>query len=230
MILARWKTAAYKGSSAPWKLAEVMKGMEVSTSSTTEEDFRSQKANTKRGSTSGQTWEVDVGKEWLSTEHQATVKQVASDPLERDATRNNARPWWVALETMKELEDCLKKFDRGVSRKHRNWATQQNAVINKLELGNQLKRTWQNLLREYFEEAMRTTSSALPLMANPLVRTAGQLMFAWSLVEIELEVLTSHDELKLGSKSLEVYQMLVQHIARDNSGLSLARRKDATFS
>ena len=70
---------------------------------------------------------------------------------------------------------------------------------------------------------MRTTSSALPLMANPFVRTAGQQTFAWSLVGIELEV-----KLKLGKKSLEVYQMLVQHITRDNSGLSLARRKDAT--
>ena len=39
---------------------------------------------------------------------------------------------------------------------------------------------------------------------------------------------TSQDKLKLGDKSLQVYQMLVQHIARDNSGLSLARRKDAT--
>ena len=62
MILARRKTAAYKGSSAPRKLAEVMKGMEVSTYSTTEEDFGPQKAHTKRGATSGQTWEVDVGK------------------------------------------------------------------------------------------------------------------------------------------------------------------------
>ena len=44
---------------------------------------------------------------------------------------------------------------------------------------------------------------------------------------IELEVLTSYDKLKLGNKSLQVYQMLVQHIARDNSGLSLARRKNA---
>ena len=53
-------------------------------------------------------------------------------------------------------------------------------------------------------------------------------MFAWSLVGTELEVLTSCDKLKLGNKNLEVYQMLVQHIARHNSGLSLARRKDAT--
>ena len=172
--------------------------MEVSTSSTTEEDYRPQ-------------------------------KRVASDPLERLTTRNTARPWWMALETMKELEDCLKKLDCGVSRKRRNWATQQKAEINKLELGNQLKRTWQNLLQEYFEEAMRTPSSALPLMANPFVRTAGQLMLACSLVGIELEVLTSHDKLKLGSTKLEVYQMLVQHIARDHSGLTLARRKDATY-
>ena len=129
---------------------------------------------------------------------------------------------------MKELEDCLKKLDHGVSRKRQNWATQQKAEVNKLELGSQLKRTWQSLLRDYFEEAMRTPSSALPLMANPFVRTAGQLIFVWSLVGIELEVLTSRDKLKLGNKSLEVYQMLVQHVARDNSGLSLARRKDAT--
>ena len=132
------------------------------------------------------------------------------------------------LETLKELEDCLKKLDHGVSRKRPIWATQQKAKINKLELGSQLKGTWQNLLRDHFEEAMRTPSSALPLMATPFVRTAGELMIAWSLVGIELETLTLHDKLKLGVKNLEVYQMLMQHVARDNSGLSLARRKAAT--
>ena len=125
---------------------------------------------------------------------------MVSDPLEKNATKNTARPWWVALETTKELDDCLKKLDRGVSRKRRNWAAQQKAEINKLELGSQLKRTWQNLLRDYFKEAMRTPSFALPLMANPFNRTVGQLTFAWRLVEIELEVLTSHDKLKLGKK------------------------------
>ena len=115
-----------------------------------------------------------------------------------------------------------------MSRKLRNWATQQKAQISKVELGSQLKRTWQNLLRDHLEEAMRTPSSALPLVANPFGRTAGQLTSAWSLVGIELEVLTSHDKLKLGNKSLEIYQMPVQHIARDNSGLTIARRRDAT--
>ena len=132
------------------------------------------------------------------------------------------------METLKELEDRLKKLDSGVSRKRRNWATQERADINKLELGSQLKRTWQNLLRDHFEEAMRTSSSASPLMANPFIRTAGQLMFAWSLVGIELETLTLYDKLKLGGKSLVLYQVMMQHVARDNSGLSLARRKDAT--
>ena len=165
---------------------------------------------------------------WISSEHQAIGKQVTSDPLEKNATRNTARHWWVALETMEELEDFLKKLDRGVSLKRRNWATQQKAEVNKLELGSQLKRTCQSLLRDHFEEAMRTPSSALPLMANSFARTAGQLTFAWILVGIELVVLTTNNKLKLGKKSLEVYQMLLQHIARDDSGLSLARRKDAT--
>ena len=228
MVLARWKTAACKSSYEPRKLLEVERKMEVPTNSTTEEDFKPQRTKMKRGSTSGQTWEVDVGKEWVSNEHQATGKQVTSDPLEKNKTRNTSRPWWVALETLKELEDCLKKLDSGVSRKRRNWANQQKAEINKLELGSQLKRTWQNLLRDHFEEAMRTYSSASPLMANPFVRTAEQLIFAWSLVGMQLETLTSHDKLKLGGKNLRIYQTLMQHIARDNSGLSLARRKDAT--
>ena len=228
MVLARWKTAAYKSSYEPRKLLDVESEMEVPTSSTTEEDFKPQKTKMKRGSTSGQTWEVDVGKEWVSNEHQATGKQVTCDPLEKDKTRNISRPWWVTLETLKELEDCLKKLDSGVSRKRLNWATQQRADINKLELGSQLKSTWQNLLRDHFEEAMRTSSSASPLMANTFIRTAGQLMFAWSLVGIELETLTSYDKLKLGGKNLELYQVVMQHVARDNSGLSLARRKDAT--
>ena len=232
MVLARWKTTAYKSSYEPTKLLDVEREMEIPTSSTTEEDFKPQRTKMKRGSTSGQTWEVDVGKEWVSNEHQATGKQVTSDPLEKNKTRwwvaLVARPWWVALETLQELEDCLKKLDSGVSRKRRNWATQQKADINKVELGSQLKRTWQNLLKDHFEEAMRTSSSASPLMANPFIRTAGQLIFAWNLLGIELETMTSYDKLKLGGKNLEMYRVLVQHVARDNSGLSLARRKDAT--
>ena len=146
-------------------------------------------------------------------------EEVTSDQIKKNRTRNTSRPWWVALETLKELEDCLKKLDSGVSHK---------AEINKLEVGSQLKRTWQNLLRDHSEEAMGTPSSALPLMANPFVRTAGQLMFAWSLVRRKLETLTSNDKLKMGGKKLEVYQMLLQHVAREMSGLSLARSKDAT--
>ena len=228
MVLARCKTAAYKSNTELRRPPEVEKEMEVPTNSTSEEDFRPQKTNVRRGSTSGQTWEVDVGKEWVSKGHQATGKQITNDPLERNKTRNTSRPWWVALETLKEMEDCLKKLDSGVARKRRNWATQQKAEVNKIELGSQLKRTWQNLLKDHFEEAMRTSSSASPLMANPFIRTAGQLMFAWSLVGIELETLTSYDRLKLGGKKLEVYQVLMQHVVRDNSGLSLARRKVAT--
>ena len=91
----------------------------------TEDDFKPQKTNVKRGSTSGQTWEVDISKEWLSTQHQAIGKQLTCDPLERNETRNAARPWCMALETTKELENRLKGLDRGVSRKRRHWANQQ---------------------------------------------------------------------------------------------------------
>ena len=179
MILARWKMAAYKGGSAARKLTEITIEVEASTNPGKEEDFKLQKANAMRGSTSGQMWEVDVRKEWISTQHQDTGKRVTSDPLERGATRNTARTWWMALETTNELENCLKGLDRGVSRKRRNWAT---------------------------------------LIANPFVRTMGQLLCSWSLAGVALEALSSYDKLKLGDTGLRVYQMLVQRIARDNSG------------
>ena len=190
MIPARRKTAAYSSSSALKRLAEMVREMKASATPETDDDFKPQKTTAKRGSTSGQTWEVDIHKEWLSTQHQAIGKQVTCDPLERISTRNNARPWWIALETTKELESCLKKLDHWVSRKRRHWATQQKAEVNKLELGNQLGRSWEKMLLEYFEVTMRSPSSVLPLIANPFVRTAGQLMFTWSFAEVALEALT----------------------------------------
>ena len=55
MFLARWKIAAYKSSPEPRRLAEVVKEIEVSTSLATGEDFKPQKASSKKGSTNGQT-------------------------------------------------------------------------------------------------------------------------------------------------------------------------------
>ena len=49
MILARWKTAAYKISSEPRRLAEIVKEIEFSTSLVTEEDFKPQKPGSKKG-------------------------------------------------------------------------------------------------------------------------------------------------------------------------------------
>ena len=68
MVLARCKTAAYKSNTELRRPLEVEREIEAPTSSTSEEDFKPQKVNVKRGSTNGQTWEVDVGKEWMGLE------------------------------------------------------------------------------------------------------------------------------------------------------------------
>ena len=133
MNLARGKTEAYKTGLATRRLTEVLREMGAPMTPGTEDDFKPQKTNAKRGSTSGQTWEMDIRKKWLSTQHQTIGKQATCDPLERNATRNTARSWWMALETTKELEGCLKELDHGVSRKRWDWATQQKAEVNKLE-------------------------------------------------------------------------------------------------
>ena len=80
MVLARWNTTAYKGNSVTRKLAEVLIEMETATISVMEEDFKHQKVIAKRDFTSGRMWEVDIGKEWISSRHQGIGKQVASDP------------------------------------------------------------------------------------------------------------------------------------------------------
>ena len=145
---------AYKGNSLSRKLAEVLIEMETATTPGTKEDFKNQKVNTKRGSTSAQMWKVDIGREWISIRQQGIGKEVAGDPLERGLTRNTVRPWWIAVETTKELGSCLKKLDRGVSGRHQN-----------------------------------------------CIRTAGQLMFMWSLAGVALEALTSYNKLNLGDKA-----------------------------
>ena len=60
MILARGKTATYRSGSAPRRLIEVIRKMEAPMTPGTEDDFKTQKTNVKRGSTSGQTCEVDI--------------------------------------------------------------------------------------------------------------------------------------------------------------------------
>ena len=75
------------------------------------------------------------------------------------------------------------------------------AEVNKLELNNQLVRTWEKLLPAYVEDEMRAPSSAKHLLAIFFVRTAGQLMFMWSLAGVALEALTSYDKLKLGDSA-----------------------------
>ena len=102
-VLARWKTTTYKGNSVTRKLAEILTEIENATFLGTEEDFKPQKANAKRGSISGQIWEVEIDKEWISSRHQVNGNQVASDPLERGLTRHTARPWWIALDIAKEI-------------------------------------------------------------------------------------------------------------------------------
>ena len=52
IVLARWKTMAYKGNSWVRRLAEVLVEMEASTTPGMEKDFKPQKANAKKGSTS----------------------------------------------------------------------------------------------------------------------------------------------------------------------------------
>ena len=61
MILARWKTAAFNSSSEPRRLAEIVKAIEVSTSLVTEEDFKPQKAGSKKGSTNRKNLESGCG-------------------------------------------------------------------------------------------------------------------------------------------------------------------------
>ena len=92
---------------------------------------------------------------------------------------------------MKELENCLWKLDRGVSRKLRNWAKQQKADVNKLELRSQLGRRREKLPLEYFENEMRVPSSAQLLMANPFNRTVREFVFTWCLAGIALKDLNS---------------------------------------
>ena len=65
-------------------------------------------------------------------------------------------------------------------------------------------------------------------MANPFVRTEGQLLFTWCFSGVAMEDLNSVDKLKLSDKGPQVYRKLTQCVARDNSGLSRASRKDAT--
>ena len=235
MVLARCKTAAYKSNTELRRPLEVEREIEASISSTSEEDFKPQKVNVKRGSTDGQTGEVDVGKEWVSKGHQATGKQVTSDPLERSKTRNTSRPWWVALETLKEMEDCLKKLDSGVARKRRNWATQQKAEVNKIELANQLKRSWQNLLKDHFElpkepseKTILKKSKRIPIeiiLKSKIVRETLKAK-GYDLNQVEAGTAQIDDDLMRLLEKLSDEKPVIQEKGQEEPEVTILRRKE----
>ena len=134
------------------------------------------------------------------SQHQSVGKPVTNDPLEKRLTRNTTSSCWIDLDTMKELENCLQKLERGVSRKRRKRAKQQKTEVNKLDLRSQLGRTWEKLLLEYFENEMSAPSSAQLLMSNLFTRTERQFFFTWFLAEVALDDLNSCDTLKFGDK------------------------------
>ena len=67
-------------------MADVLNEVETATIPETEDDFKPQKVNARKGSTSGQIREVDLVKEWISSQRQSIGKQVTSDPLEEELT------------------------------------------------------------------------------------------------------------------------------------------------
>ena len=168
MVLARWKRAANRDISNSRKLTKMMADMESRPVPLAQQNFRPRQVETKRRSTSVQTWEVDVRIEWVSSQQQSVGQQITSNRLEKRLKKNTASSWWISLVTIKEREKCLKKLDRGVSTKCRSWPTQQKAEMNKLDMRSQLGWTWQKLLSEYFENEMRAVSSAKTLNGEPI--------------------------------------------------------------
>ena len=86
------------------KLVEVTADMEAAPGPVTQGDFKAQRVKLKRGSTSGQLYEVDVGQEWFSSRHQGVRQQITNDPREKGLTRKTTRSCWIARDTMKELD------------------------------------------------------------------------------------------------------------------------------
>ena len=80
--------AAYKDTRrlGGWRKQKLRWRLQVTPGPRTEEDFKPQRVKIQRGSTSEQTWEVEVGKKWISSQHQNIGGQVSSDPLRKMRT------------------------------------------------------------------------------------------------------------------------------------------------
>ena len=70
-----------------------------------------------------------MGFEW-TPERQATNHKWSLESIEKGLTTNTTRSWWIDLDTMRELENCLKKLHRCLARKRRSWAKQQKSEVN----------------------------------------------------------------------------------------------------
>ena len=139
------------------------------------------------------------------SQHKSVGQQIRNDPPEKGLTRNTAPSRWIGLDTMKNLENCLKRsctaeYPESVetvqSRRKQRWIC--------WSWGDNMGERGRNWCWNTLRTRWGHTSSVQPLMANPFTRTEGHLMFTWPLAEAALKDLNSCDKMKFGDKSLYV--------------------------
>ena len=94
-----------------------------------------------------------------------------------------------------------------------------------LELLN--KSSWRVTPQKSYDETMRTSSSVTAHMANPCVRTDLQVKLVWCLIGIKEWGYEATIETKAREQQLELMGALKVLIARDDSAIAWAKRKDA---
>ena len=133
----------------------------------------------------------------------------------------------MAWHDKQAMQEYLKELETGSNLKRKEYGTVMSSEANEngLELLN--KTSWRVALQKYFDETMRTPSSVMAYTANPCVRTDLQVRLVWCLVGIKKWEYEATIETKAREQQLELMGALKVPIARNDSAIAWAKRKDA---
>ena len=140
---------------------------------------------------------------------------------------NSTRGHLMAWHDKQAMQEYLKELIRGSNLKRKEYGTVMPSEANEngSELLSEISR--RAALQKCFDETMRTLSSVMAYLANPCVRTVLQVRLVWCLVGIRRREHEATLDTRSREKQLEFMGGLRVLIARDNSAMAWAKRKDA---
>ena len=146
--------------------------------------------------------------------------------MEMVKARNSARGHLMAWHDKQAMQEHLKELVTGSNLKRKEYVMSLEANLE--WFGASEQNFLEGSLQKYFDDTMRTPLSLMAYIANHCLRTDLQVRLLWCLIGIKKREYEATIETNAREQQLKLMGAFKVLIARDDSAIAWAKRKDAS--